>query len=76
VTTKHRFHNNKYRLQIREHDHNPAHAHLVGGKYDVIIQLETLRAEGEWPKGLRDEVLSWIRKNQMALMEEWHRWHR
>ena len=27
MTTKHRF-RNKYRLEIRERDHNPAHAHL------------------------------------------------
>jgi len=76
VTTKHRFHNNKCRLQIRERDHNPPHVHLVGGEYDVVIDLETLQVEGEWPKKLKDDVLSWIKQNHKNLMEEWCKWHR
>ena len=76
MTTKHQFHNNKYRLEIRERDHSPSHAHLVGGEYDVVIILETLESEGKWPKGLKDEVLSWIKQNRKNLMEEWKKWHK
>jgi hypothetical protein len=76
MTTKHRFHNNKYRLEIRERDHNPPHAHLVGGEYDVVIYLGTLQSEGEWPKGLKDEVLLWIKGNYKDFMEEWNKWHK
>ena len=76
MTTKHRFHNNKYRLEIRERDHHPSHAHLVGGEYDVVIILETLETEGKWPKGLKDEVLLWIKQNRKNLIEEWKKWHR
>jgi hypothetical protein len=76
MTTKHRFHNNAYRLQIRERDHNPPHAHLVGGDYDVVIDLETLQSQGEWPTGLKNEVLLWIRQNHGNLLEEWDKWHR
>jgi len=76
VTTKHRFHNNKYRLQIRERDPFPPHVHLVGGDYDVIIDLDTFQAEGAWPKGLKDEVMSWIEQKHKNLMEESDRWHR
>ena len=75
MTTKHRFYN-KYRLEIRERDHNPPHAHLVGGDYDVLIIIETLQTEGVWPKGLKNEVLSWIEKNKASLLEEWNRWHK
>jgi len=75
MTTKRRF-RNKYRLEIRERDHNPPHTHLVGGEFNVVIYLETLQSEGEWPKGLRDEVLLWIQQNLKNLMEEWERWHR
>lgn len=76
MTTKHRFHNNKYRLQIRERDHNPPHVHLVGGEFDVVIYLETLQTEGQWPKGLKSEVLSWIKLNFENLMREWRKWQR
>ena len=76
MTTKHRFHNNKYRLQIRERDHNPPHVHLVGGEFDVVIYLETLQTEGQWPKGLKSEVLSWIKLNFENLMKEWQKWQR
>jgi len=76
VTTKHLFQNKKFRLQIRERDHNPPHAHLVGGDYDVMIYLETLKSEGQWPKGIKKEVLSWVEENRTKLLEEWGRWHR
>ena len=45
MTTKQRF-RNKYRLEIREDDHPPMHAHLVGGGVDVLIDLETLVCVG------------------------------
>jgi len=33
MTTKQRFRNNKYRLEIRERDHGPAHAHVEWKKW-------------------------------------------
>ncbi len=74
MTTKHRF-RNKFRLEIRERDHGPAHCHLVGGNTDVIIDLATLDADGEWPRGLRDEVLVWMATHHDELWEEWKKWH-
>lgn len=47
MTTKQRFRNNKYRLEVRERDHGPAHVHLVGGGFDVIIDLGSLETDGE-----------------------------
>ena len=55
MTTKQRFRNNKYRLEVRERDHGPAHCHLVGGEVDVIIYLDSLATDGAWPRGLRAE---------------------
>ncbi len=74
MTTKERF-RKKYRLELRERDHGPAHVHLVGGEIDVIIYLDSLQSEGEWPKGLRQEVLAWIKQHQQQLREDWHQWH-
>ncbi len=34
MTTKQRF-RNKYRLQLREKDHEPMHVHLVGGEVNA-----------------------------------------
>jgi len=41
MTTKHRF-RNKYRLQLREKDHEPMHVHLVGGEVNAKFDLQTL----------------------------------
>lgn len=75
MTTKHRFQNNKYRLEVRERDHNPPHVHLFGGGIDVIIDLTTFATEGTLPKNLRNEVLTWIANNQDELFKEWQKWH-
>lgn len=75
MTTKHRFHNNKFRLEIRERDHGPAHCHVVGGDTDVIIYLDTLASVGQWPRGLRKVVLAWVQENRDDLVMEWKKWH-
>jgi hypothetical protein len=71
MTSKQRFRNNKYRLELRERDHGPAHVHLTGGGFDVIIYLATF----EWPRGLREEVLAWVSVHHNELMKEWQKWH-
>ena len=75
MTTKARF-RNKYRLEIRERDHGPAHCHLVGGNVDVLIELETLRCTGRWARGLKTEVLAWIEVHISELWKEWKKWHK
>ncbi|HOY66621.1 MAG TPA: DUF4160 domain-containing protein [Candidatus Ozemobacteraceae bacterium] len=74
MTTKQRF-RNKYRLEIRERDHNPAHAHLFGGGVDVVIDLITLETSGDCPRDLLDEVVGYVRAHRDELMEEWKKWH-
>lgn len=75
MTTKQRFRNNKYRLEVRERDHGPAHVHLTGGGFDVIIDLASLVTDGQWPRRLREEVLAWVSAHRKELMEEWQKWH-
>ncbi len=75
MTTKQRFRSNKYRLEVRERDHGPAHCHLVGGEVDVIIYLTDLATDGAWPRGLRAEVMAWVRLNLDDLWKEWQQWH-
>jgi len=63
MTTKQRF-RNKYRLEVRERDHQPAHVHLAGSGLDVIIYLESLQTTGQWPRDLRDEVMGFVIANR------------
>ena len=74
MTTKHRF-RGKYRLEIRERDHGPQHCRLVGGAVDVIIDLATLASDGQWPCGLKTEVMAWVAANLDELWREWRQWH-
>mgnify|MGYP001194366107 CR=1 FL=1 len=75
MTSKKRF-RNKYRLQLREKDHEPMHVHLVGGDVDVRIDLASLRiVAGRMPMDLKREVMAWLRAHQAELIEEWKKWH-
>jgi hypothetical protein len=75
VTTKQRFRNNKYRLELRERDHLPPHVHLAGGGVNVQINLETFQCVGECPRDLLDEALEWVKAHHRELMEDWKKWH-
>jgi len=55
---------------VRERDHGPAPVHLTGGGFDVVIDLIDLTTTGEWPRGLHDEVLAWVRAHREDLIEE------
>jgi Domain of unknown function (DUF4160) len=76
MTSKKRF-RNKYRLQLREKDHEPMHVHLVGGDVNVKIDLASLRiVTGSMPMDLKREVMAWLRAHQAELIEEWKSWQR
>ena len=62
MTTKQRF-RNKYRLELRENDHEPMHVHLVGGNINAKIDLLTLKiVAGSVPGNLKKEVMVWLQK--------------
>ena len=76
MTSKKRF-RNKYRLQLREKDHEPMHVHLVGGDVNVKIDLASLRiVAGKMPMDLKREVMAWLKAHQADLIEEWKSWQR
>ena len=76
MTSKKRF-RNKYRLQLREKDHEPMHVHLVGGDVNVRIDLASLRVVGgSMPADLKVEVMAWLRAHQADLIKEWKSWQR
>lgn len=73
MTTKQRF--RKYRIELRERDHAPAHVHLTGAGVDVLIHIDTLESIDTWPAGVRTEVLAWVAANRDELLKEWKKWH-
>lgn len=76
MTTKKRF-RNKYRLQLREKDHEPMHVHLVGGEVNAKFDLITLNLiAGDVPTDLKKEVQAWLIENQLELIKEWQQWQR
>lgn len=76
MTSKQRF-RNKYRLQLREKDHEPMHVQLVGGDVNVKIDLTSLRiVAGRMPIDLKREVMAWLNAHQADLIEEWKSWQR
>ncbi len=76
MTSKKRF-RNRYRLQLREKDHEPMHVHLVGGDVNARIDLANLRVvAGSIPTNLKREVMAWLRAHQVELIEEWKSWQR
>lgn len=71
MTTKQRF-RNKYRLELRENDHEPMHVHFVGGDINAKIDLSNLKVvAGIIPAKLKKEVLTWLKENQANMIEEW-----
>lgn len=74
MTTKQRF-RNKYRLQLREKDHEPMHVHLVGGDVNVKFNLLTLEVvAGAVPDDIKKEVFNWLKEHQKELIREWKQW--
>ena len=76
MTTFKRF-RNKYRLQLRERDHETMHVRLVGGEINAKFDLATLElVAGTLPAGLKAEVTEWLRSHQADLIKEWNKWQR
>jgi len=75
MSTKQRFRNHKFRLELRERDHLPPHVHLTGAGLNVRISLETLAHNGACPRDLLQEVLHWVAQHRAELLQEWKKWH-
>ena len=70
MTTQQRF-LNKYRLELRENDHEPMHVHFVGGDINAKIDLATLKiVAGAIHASLKKEVLIGLQENQAHMIED------
>ena len=52
-------------------DHGPAHFHAVYGNFEVTIEIESGRVNGEFPKRALSHVLEWKELHRVELQEAW-----
>jgi hypothetical protein len=65
----------KYRIELRENDHAPAHVHVVGVDVNALITLHALVVVGDLPKALKAEVMEYVTNNQTELLALWDNIH-
>ena len=52
-------------------DHEPAHFHAKYGEYEVTVEIESGRAEGEFPRRALRHVLEWRELHVDELKADW-----
>jgi hypothetical protein len=73
VPTIRRFANCK--ISIYADDHLPAHFHVEGRGFRVVVELQTMAVRAGDPRRAR-EAIDWARENAAALEAEWLRLNR
>ena len=57
-------------------DHNPAHVHVSGPDFELLVFLDDLTVEGAAAEArAAAEALAWIEANRLQLLERWAREH-
>ena len=52
-------------------DHGPAHFHAIYGDFEITIEIESGRVNGEFPKRALSHVLEWKELHRVELLEAW-----
>ena len=52
-------------------DHGPAHFHAIYGDFEITIEIESGRVNGEFPKRALSHVLEWRELHRVELAEAW-----
>ncbi|RME63300.1 MAG: DUF4160 domain-containing protein [Nitrospirae bacterium] len=52
-------------------DHNPPHFHARYGEYEIIVEIETGRVEGTFPKRALQMIQEWRQLHKPELLENW-----
>jgi hypothetical protein len=61
-------------IQMFWNDHAPPHFHALYGRYEAIVEIETLRvARGSLPRTAMALVFGWAEDHRPELMENWKR---
>ncbi len=51
-------------------EHNPPHFHAEYGEYEVVINIKTGVARGEFPKSALKKLLEWNNLHKHELLED------
>ena len=54
-------------------EHGPPHFHATYGEHHVIVEIESLVVEGNFPPRAVGLVLAWARLHRVELAENWER---
>lgn len=54
-------------------DHNPPHFHAKYGDYEIIVSIEGIIVEGNFPKRALQLVIEWLSLHKEELLENWRR---
>ncbi len=52
-------------------DHGPPHFHAVYGEFEITVEIDTGRINGEFPKRALAHVLEWSQLHRAELLHAW-----
>jgi hypothetical protein len=52
-------------------DHGPAHFHAIYGDFEITVEIESGRINGDFPKRALAHVLEWKELHRVELLEAW-----
>jgi hypothetical protein len=52
-------------------DHGPAHFHAIYGDFEITVETESGRINGDFPKRALAHVLEWKELHRVELLEAW-----
>jgi Domain of unknown function (DUF4160) len=52
-------------------DHGPAHFHAIYSDFEITVEIESGRINGEFPKRALTHVLEWKELHRVELLEAW-----
>lgn len=66
----------KFRAAMHVNDHNPAHVHVSGPDFELLVFLDDLSIEGTAAEArAAADALTWIEAHRLELLERWAREH-
>jgi hypothetical protein len=66
----------KFRVAMHVKDHNPAHVHVSGPDFELLVFLDDLDIEGPAAEArAAAEAIAWIEANRASLLERWAKEH-
>ena len=52
-------------------DHGPAHFHAIYGDFEITVEIEPDRINGDFPKRALTHVMEWKTLHRAQLLEAW-----